>query len=369
MSAPKKLAIRLAIYLAFVSYLLLDLFVFKGPLYNGIAQRSLNSPEAKAAAQARGIVARVYGQPIYQAQVDERVREFLWRQGREPEETSLAERRFLQHLVRKRLIDERLIKVQIKVSPPEDFALPTETVAKEVDLFEQRFDDPEALSAALENSGWQGQKELRYRVAARLQQERYLEEMIALGAQPDLARAREWYEQNKAKLTRPALYQARHIFVSSLNKTPEQGRQRIRDAQKALTASAFAEVASRFSEDPRSASAGGELGWISQDDLPKGMEIQLGDLGLNQAHLLKSSLGWHLLEVLEISPAEVSPFSELAPQIQAALAVQERREALEKLLKTLRHREADKIKIYPIAPPSPAGSENRDATLPGPPPR
>ncbi|NIP92066.1 MAG: hypothetical protein GWO24_00735, partial [Akkermansiaceae bacterium] len=71
----------------------------------------------------------------------------------------------------------------------------------------------------LQKRGW-SRKELRYRIAARIQQERYLESMIEVTVSEEEARA--WFEENKAELALPERLRARHIFLATSSRRPEQ---------------------------------------------------------------------------------------------------------------------------------------------------
>ncbi len=62
----------------------------------------------------------------------------------------------------------------------------------------------------------------------------------------------------------------------------------------------FATVARAVSEDPQSASDGGDLGWISPGDTAPDFEQAIAKLPLKQlSEPIRSRYGWHLIEVLE----------------------------------------------------------------------
>ncbi|HCQ79342.1 MAG TPA: hypothetical protein DIV46_05160, partial [Verrucomicrobiales bacterium] len=112
----KAMAIRFGVYGILVFYLACDLFLFQGPVY-----RSLNEPQRDekteiAEAKASGVVARVYYRPIFRAQVEEKMVEYLWRRGRTIDDTTEGERRLLRQVIVNELIDDELVKLQIKVS-------------------------------------------------------------------------------------------------------------------------------------------------------------------------------------------------------------------------------------------------------------
>jgi peptidyl-prolyl cis-trans isomerase SurA len=62
----------------------------------------------------------------------------------------------------------------------------------------------------------------------------------------------------------------------------------------------FATVARAVSEDPQSATDGGDLGWISPGDTAPDFEQALAKLALHQlSEPVRSRFGWHLIEVLD----------------------------------------------------------------------
>jgi len=62
----------------------------------------------------------------------------------------------------------------------------------------------------------------------------------------------------------------------------------------------FATVARAVSEDPQSATDGGDLGWISPGDTAPDFEQEIAKLPLKELSApIRSRFGWHLIEVLE----------------------------------------------------------------------
>ncbi len=85
----------------------------------------------------------------------------------------------------------------------------------------------------------------------------------------------------------------------------------------------FAEMATE-SEDTASAESGGELGWLTRDDLDPALTeaafaLPVGEL----SEPVKSPYGWHLLRVAEAEPAERQPLSAVAENIREALRAQQ----------------------------------------------
>ena len=348
MNVHKKMAIRMGIYVVMIGYLLLDLFVFEGPIKKGLTGPAPDSPEAIAAAKAKGVVARVYAQPIYRAQIEGREKEYLWERGRKIEEVPLAERKLIRNIALQEMIDERLVKVQIKVSSPDEYEVSEEELDAAVERYKKRYADESALGKAIERQGWKGEKELRMRIAGRLQREKYFEKEIESEVEMSDEEARAWYDKHHEKLALPLRRHVRHIFVASLDHPEEEGQALIETARKRVVDGKedFAKVAGELTEDLKSKKVGGDLGWLTKDRVMKGFTEQVFALPLKKPTIIRTMLGWHLVEVLEEKAKTARPYEEVVEEIKASLAVQVREEKISGYRGVLRHYAAGKIDIF-----------------------
>lgn len=198
MSIHNKMALRMGIYLIFLSYLVGDLFVFKGPVFVSLNEPAKDEKSELAEAKADGIAARVYQRPIFKKQLEEALKEYLWRRGRSLDETSVSERRMLRMLILDQLIDDELIKLQITVTESEVYAIGEEILSDELEIENRRYLDPSAFKELAIQSGWQGFKEQKLRVMARLQRELYLES--ATHTQVSDEEVHNWIENHREDL-------------------------------------------------------------------------------------------------------------------------------------------------------------------------
>jgi peptidyl-prolyl cis-trans isomerase SurA len=90
----------------------------------------------------------------------------------------------------------------------------------------------------------------------------------------------------------------------------------------------FATVARAVSEDPQSATDGGDLGWLSPGDTAADFEQALAKLQLHQlSEPVRSRFGWHLIEVLERRQHDITDEKkreDCGRQIRASKAEEER---------------------------------------------
>ena len=190
--------------------------------------------------------------------------------------------------------------------------------------------------------------ELRERLAAHIQQEKYVESRLAPLIGVTDAEAREWFASHHDQLAMPERVAVRHIFLPTLERDPDAAKQTLASALADLTAGAkdFAALAAELSEDPLTKDRGGDLGWMTRARLPVEFAAPLFALPLHQPGLLRSKLGWHLIEVTARQPAAPAHFEQAKPDILNALQAVKRVQAANEFRDTLRHLEAGHIEIY-----------------------
>jgi len=220
-----------------------------------------------------------------------------------------------------------------------------EEIEAELNRFVRRFATEEEFAASLQQRGW-SEKELRYRIAARIQQEKYLELMIDVVVSEE--EARTWFDENKEKLAQPERVRARHIFLATLDGEPEVVRAKLEAAKEKLEAkvAGFAELATEMSEDLRSKEQGGDMGWMHADNLPPDFGSPLFALAVGAPSLIRTTMGWHLVEVLEKKPRRERTFEEARGDVLAALEAVKRDQDLKLYRQNLRERDQSRIELF-----------------------
>ncbi len=102
---------------------------------------------------------------------------------------------------------------------------------------------------------------------------------------------------------------ARHILIQpSEIRTENQAEVLINDIYKRLKEGEdFKQLARQFSEDPGSKMDGGELGWSNPGDYDPAFEMTLNATEIGQlSEPIKSSFGWHIIEVMDRRNEDVS---------------------------------------------------------------
>lgn len=193
----------------------------------------------------------------------------------------------------------------------------------EVNVWEEQFhlgDADRAERLALQQLT---KTDMRQRILESLKDEAFLESRI----HPITEKAaRDWYDAHTQELCIPMLHRVSHIFLSRhVSKKPDRSAE-MRDIQRELQkGTAFAMLAARRSEDPRSKAHGGDLGWISAARMPDDFMTQVEKLRVGETSgPVTTKLGWHLLIVTGRRPSRIPVFEEVKDEIMALLDFEQR---------------------------------------------
>ena len=326
----KGFTFRFIIYGIIVAYIILDIRVFKGPMYDWVlSQRGTDIHELRA----EGVAATVYGQPILEEQVKYRMQKYLYVRGRS--QTTTQEYPTLFKHCLEELILEHLLRVKTHHNERKLPPLPAGVLHEEIICDEAQFTDERERTDALARQGYV-KNELALRAKAHLQQRQYLHRQINV----------ETYEKPASnRVNIPELRRIRHIFLTTWQKDPTAVEMKLQEGLGPIRTgwANFQEVSGRINEDPKAKKADGELGWVSAQRLPEGLAEPIFQMHVGEQRVVKSKLGWHFLEVLEIQPAKEI---ERPEEMQKALGQNHQRTAgLDLYLRHLRTREDKNVII------------------------
>lgn len=164
---------------------------------------------------------------------------------------------------------------------------------------------------------------------------------LAAKIQVDDAELKKYYEEQQARFTTPEERRASHILipvaqdadaaaVEAAKKTADDIHARVVKGEQ------FAELAKKFSKDPGSASAGGDLGFFGKGVMDAAFEkaafkLQKGEI----SEPVRSRFGYHIIKVTDIRAETVKPFeavkNEVAQEVRGAKAERQFFEATENL--------------------------------------
>ena len=139
-----------------------------------------------------------------------------------------------------------------------------------------------------------------------------------------------YYDQNAARLGSKEERRASHILVAVPKDAPPAERAKAKAKAEELLAAvkkapdSFAEVARKNSQDPGSASQGGDLDFFARGAMTKAFEDAAFSLGKGQlSGLVETEFGYHIIKVTDIKSAKQRSFEEMKPELEAEVKKQQ----------------------------------------------
>jgi len=136
------------------------------------------------------------------------------------------------------------------------------------------------------------------------------------------ADAKTYYDQNLKQYTEGEQVRARHILIKVPKDASATEQAAAKQKAEKLLAdvrknpSDFAQLAKKYSQDPGSAAAGGDLGFFGKGMMVKPFEDAAFQLKKGQiSDLVKTDYGYHIIEVTDVKPATVKPFDAVKADI------------------------------------------------------
>jgi peptidylprolyl isomerase len=146
---------------------------------------------------------------------------------------------------------------------------------------------------------------------------------------PSEAEIRAVYEANLAAFAVARQFRVAQIFVSDA-KGVDEGRRRAEElARRARVKDAdFAALARAESDEKGGAKTGGEIGWLTEEQMVPGIRATVTALLRGQvSDPVRLDDGWHVVKLLELKPASIPELSEVREALAARLRA-ERTQAL-----------------------------------------
>ena len=138
------------------------------------------------------------------------------------------------------------------------------------------------------------------------------------------AQVESYYNSHKDQYRTPDRVQARHILIKTTGKSKEETAQlktKADDLLKQIKGGGdFAKLAEKNSEDPGSASKGGDLGWIVRGQMVKNFEDTVFSLKPKDiSDVITTEYGFHIIQVMDKEPARLRTLAEVKPEIVGTL--------------------------------------------------
>lgn len=182
------------------------------------------------------------------------------------------------------LIDEKIVELEVKKA---DIEIPEEEIEKEMEQFKEEVGGEEAFEAALAGRDL-SEDDFKKDIVQYLSIRKLMEPLVDLSDEEIEA----YFEEHKDQFGEPEQVEARHIIVED-EKTAKELHEELKNGAD------FAELAKEHSTDG-SAAAGGDLGFFPREGMDpafvdKAFSMKVGEL----SGPVKSSFGYHLIEVLD----------------------------------------------------------------------
>lgn len=140
-----------------------------------------------------------------------------------------------------------------------------------------------------------------------------------------------------------SFYHLRHIMfkITPSEKDKERAKKRVEKVLKELKkGTPFATLAELYSDDKMSKDLGGELGWMSEYELPPATVDSLKKMKKGEVKVIESPVGYHIVKLLDKEDARKYTFDEVKDNLRQLLLQKKQQEEIKKLIESL------KKKIY-----------------------
>src|SRR6266705_1100492 len=149
---------------------------------------------------------------------------------------------------------------------------------------------------------------------------------LVASEQVSLDDIKAYYESNAPKFGEPEQRRASHILVSVKSGASEAEKAKAREraarilAQVRKSPGSFAELAKKNSDDPGSASKGGDLGFFSRGMMVRPFEDAAFRLKPNQiGDLVESDFGFHIIRITGVKAGKMKSLGEARPENEREL--------------------------------------------------
>lgn len=256
---------------------------------------------------------------------------------------SQIRRAALEHLIEKKLVDQKIKELGIKVTD-EEIRQAIDDVKKQNNMASQ-----DVLVSALASQGLTFEQ-YRSQLKEQIEKLKLVSIEVRAKIQVGESEMREYYEANQAKYAEDETFRARHIFFRTNEKAPADDIKRTMNTALMVLAEAksgkdFAELAKSYSEDPAARKDGGALGTFKKGDMMPELETAIlamkpGDV----SELVYTTSGFHIIKLEERTSGKMKPFDSVKGEIEETLYRKKSEERFSQWAKELRSKASIEMK-------------------------
>ncbi len=264
----------------------------------GFVSRWIPSGQAQTKAVLDKIVAVVGGEIVLKSEVDYQVQLTAYQNKLDPSDPQLRSR------VLEAMIDDKLILAQAGL---DSVTVTDDEVTRQLDSRIQNLEKQLGSDQKVEEVYGMSINKIRNEfrddmrkqlIVEKLKQQKFGDMKVSA------ADVRQFYETYKDSLPQvPEQVTLSHIFI--VPKPSEKARRQAESLARSLLDSLrggadFASLAKKYSQDPGSASAGGDLGWAKRGQFVPEFEHAVFDLKSGEiSDIVESQFGFHIIQLLE----------------------------------------------------------------------
>lgn len=142
---------------------------------------------------------------------------------------------------------------------------------------------------------------------------------------------RQMYEEQQSEFTVGEERRASHILIATESddeKVVAQAQQKAEEIEARLEAGeSFAELAKKYSDDPGSAAAGGDLDYFGRGTMVPSFEEAVFAMDVDEvSEPIRTPYGFHIIKLTDIRPGSTRPFDEVRGDLQRQLREQQAEE-------------------------------------------
>jgi hypothetical protein len=160
--------------------------------------------------------------------------------------------------------------------------------------------------------------------------ESYLQSACAVPeSYPSQAELAAAYEVSKPALLVPRSYRLAQVFIANAKDTkPGEPEKKLDEVRKMLATPGadFAAIATAHSQETNSASRGGEIGWLTENQIQPAILSRLPALSLNAiSEPVRLDDGWHILKVLDVRESFTPMLDQVKPRLISQMRAEKAR--------------------------------------------
>lgn len=256
---------------------------------------------------------------------------------------SQIRRAALEHLIEKKLIDQKVKELNIKVTD-EEIRQAIEDVKKQNNMASQ-----DVLVTALASQGLTFEQ-YRSQLKEQIEKLKLVSMEVRAKIQVGESEMREYYEANRSKYSEDDTFRARHIFIRTNEKAPAEEIKRTMNTALMVLAEAksgkdFEELAKSYSEDPAARKDGGALGTFKKGDMMPELEAAILAMKPGEiSELVYTTSGFHIVKLEERTTGKMKPFENVKAEIEEALYRKKSEERFAQWAKELRSKASIEMK-------------------------